>query len=246
MDVDATLGGGSWRNPSGLILPPLAPVTPGRPVGPLIHVRRRVADEEGRWRWHGRIIARAWPADMPTGEYEQMLVGGRAERLRAPDRYTADGAPVYILTDAEARAREDDLNRHALDVYETHNVACNAGRAAILNYVANTGGLTGVQYLAVGTGSIPAGQSGPQATDTALWTEYFRQAISTTTISGNQVDLSSVFASGSANTTYTEAGIFGDGATGTAGSGQLFAHALYTYTKNTGVVLTNDYYVTFS
>lgn len=198
------------------------------------------------WRWQGRIIARAWPLGFDEREYQLLLVGGRRRRLASPDAYTRDGAPLFYLSDRDRRQRERALDRHALDLYETHNVATTTGRTTMLNYLANTGGLTGVQYFAVGTGAIPAGQSGPLSSDTALWTEFYRQAISTATISSGQVDLSTIFSAGVANTSYTNAGIFGDGATGTAGSGVLFAHALYSYSKSNSTVLTNDYYVTLS
>lgn len=233
-----------FRSPAGFSLPPL-PATSHKAPPPLTRVRR-TSSRDRIARWDGRIIARAWPLGFDACEYRLLLVGGRRRRLAAPDAYTQGGAPLYYLSDRERRQRERGLNAHARDVYETHNIATTAGRTTLLNYVANTGGLTGVQYFGVGTGAIPAGQSGPLSSDTALWTEFYRQAISTATISNGQVDLSTIFSAGVGNATYTNAGIFGDGATGTSGSGVLFAHALYSYQKNASTVLTNDYYISLA
>lgn len=239
MELGPMEEGPSWRNPSGISLPAL-PTLVYAPT----YARARIAEEEEpAWRRRGRIVAHAWPVGFTEADYRLLLCGGRARRLRAPDGYTRDGAPLWSLSAAASRQRERDMARHALDRYETHNIACNVGRTALLNFVANVGGLTGIQYFAVGVGSIPAGQTGPQASDTQLWSEFYRQALSSATVAANQVDLSTIFSSGVANTTYTEAGIFGDGATGTANSGVLFAHALYTYHKTSTVVLTNDYFV---
>lgn len=229
-----------WRNPSGFTLP--APrQSPSEPV----RHEQREARADG-WRWAGRIIARAWPVGFDEREYRLLLSGGRARRVASPDGVTRDGRPLYLLSDAERRARDRAMNRHALDVYETHNIACNGGRTALLNYVGNVGGLTGIQYFAVGTGAIPSGQSGPLASDTTLWTEFYRQTLFGATVSGGQVDLSCIFGAGSGNATYTNAGIFGDGATGTANSGVLFAKALYSYAKSISVVLTNDYLISLA
>lgn len=169
-----------------------------------------------------------------------MLVGGSRRRLASPDGVGAAGQPVWQLSDRERRMRDRLLGR-ALRSYETSNMACNAGRTVLLNLTAGVGGYSGVNYFAVGTGV-----ASPTAADTQLGTEYFRKLLTTTTVSGNQVDLSTLFVLAEGNTTYTEAGLFGNGATGTVNSGSLFAHASYTYTKSSAVNLTNDYYVYFN
>ncbi len=210
----------SWRNPAGLAGGRTAPAAPG---------------------WHGVIVGRSWPVGFTEAEYRLLLVGGSRRRLAHPDGYSAHGAPLYLLTDAQRRVRERLLNRLCLDGYETENIACNAGRAVLLSFLGGGTGLAGPQYFAVGTGS-----GTPAATDTQLFAEYYRAAYSTTAINGNQIDVSTLFQSNVANTTYTEAGLFGNGATATANSGALFAHALYAYTKSSGTVLSNDYYIVFN
>lgn len=207
---------------------------------PMVH---RAHHEEPLARWTGVIVARAWDTDFDEAEYRLMLVGGNSRRLETPDSISADGCYHFVLTDAEAREAKRLLDRHCLNGVEYRNIACNAGRTAILNYLALTTATStaGVQYFAVGNGSSVTPASG----DTQLAAEVFRKALSSTTISGNSVDLSSVFLSTDtgSNTTYTEAGIFGNGATGTANSGTLYAHASYNYTKSSSVNLTNDYYI---
>lgn len=133
------------------------------------------------------------------------------------------------------------LRHEANDWYITHNVACNGGRTATLDYLQNTSGLTGIQYFAVGTGA-----GTPSANDTQLFAEYYRQAISSYTVSGNQLLLTTTFTSAVANTTYTECGIFGNGATSTANSGTLFAHAPYSLTKTSSESLTNLYTISLT
>jgi len=192
--------------------------------------------------WRGRIVTRALPADLPAAEYQRILAGG-TRRHQTPDGYSRAGIPIYRLTPRALAAVERDLDRLALGCQVTRNIACNAGRTVLLNFIGDTGSLAGVQYFAVGTGSPPAGRSGPAAGDTQLWTEYYRQAPTSYTLSGNQMLISTLFAAGVGNTTYTEAGIFGNGATGTANSGTLFAHATYNYNKTPSETLSNLYYI---
>lgn len=207
-------------------------------------VRRRAAS--ARYDWEGVIRGRIWSPDFSEADYRLIQVGGNRRHMARPDGWGVLGAPHYILSDGERRERERLLDRYCLDAFESHNAACNAGRTILLNFVAAVGGQVGVTYFAVGTGVSPT-SSAPGATDTALWTEYYRQAIGTTTIAGNQLDLSTAFGSSVANTTYTEAGVFGgSSATGTANTGSLYAHASYSYTKTNTVNLTNDYLIYFN
>lgn len=189
----------------------------------------------GSLTWEGHIVARSWPADFTEDDYRAMLAGGKSWLERV------DYGGRLRLTDAQMAEANRLLDRECLDGFESHNVACNAGRAIILNWLTLVAGQTGCNYFAVGTGS-----STVNATDTQLNTEFFRKAISTYIITGNQADLSTFFNTTDGNTTYTEAGAFGNGATGTANSGTLFAHAAYAYTKTNTVTLTNDYFITFN
>lgn len=205
-------------------------------AGPVI----RVIDQ-ARHTWDGRIVTRAFPAALTEDEYCVLCAGGK-RRLAQAER-TAAGAPRLALDAVTLRQVERDLDRLALDRVETHNAACNVGRTVLLNFLANVGGLSGVQYFAVGTGNPTAPATGPSATDTQLWNEVFRKAITSATTSGNQELLNTFFATGDGNATYTEAGIFGNGASSAANSGTIFAHANYSYNKTSAITLSNNYYV---
>jgi hypothetical protein len=212
-------------------------------VPALRHERREM--EPTRFTWDGVIIGRVWPKDFTEQDYLLMRVGKR--RLKYPDTVTRLGCRIYHLTDQERREAQRVLDRHCLNGFETHsplrfhNTACNAGRTILLDFLAGSGSHTGITYFAVGTG---AGMPAPG--DNSLFTEVFRKAITTATVTGNQVDENTFFASNEANYTYTNAGAFGDGATSTLGSGVLFAHAPYSYQKNSSVSISNDYLISFS
>lgn len=191
----------------------------------------------GGWRRTGVLVTRVWDAGFTEAEYQAIL---RQGRRGPPDAYTVRGAPIWWHSAAAARQAQRDLDRRCLDRTETHNVACNAGRSTLLNFLGAATGLTGVTYFAVGTGTLPA--SGPSSGDTQLVTEVFRKGITSVTVSGNQVLLACNFLTTEGNYTYTEAGLFGGStASGTANSGTLFAHAAYVYSKSSSVSLTNDY-----
>lgn len=181
--------------------------------------------------WQGHIITRIWPADFTEEDYRAMLLGSPYKQQRYG----------RVLSDYEWRALAKLLDHECLDGFEVQNIACNAGRTVILNWISLVAGQTGCNYFAVGTGTGTVA-----ATDTQLFTEGFRKSITSSSVSGNQVDFSTFFAAADANFTFTEAGLFGNGATGTANSGTLFTHAAYSYAKTNTVTLTSDYFVSFN
>lgn len=185
----------------------------------------------------GTIVTRVYKGDFPEEEYHRLHKG--PDRQRQPDMFTNDGVPVYILSEFEQRWTQRELDKLCIDQFITKNVACNAGRTNILNYIGNTID-QGVRYFSVGTGvGVPA------ATDTAMFNDFFRKSPTTVTVVGNQVLIGTSFTTSEGNTTYTEAGLIG-GSTAVVtpgGAGTLFAHALYSYTKTSSVSLTNDYYM---
>lgn len=171
------------------------------------------------WTRSGRLMTRAWDQYMTEGDYLDFY------------RYGDIADPRRM------RQVQRDLNRHCLDRIDSPNVACNAGRLAILTFISNGGG-AGVQYFAVGTGA-----STPMSTDTQLATEFFRKVPLATTVSGNSVLIATFFGTTEGNTTYSEAGLFGNGATITANSGAMFSHLSYVYAKTVNITLTNDYFI---
>lgn len=126
-----------------------------------------------------------------------------------------------------ARMSHEEKSRH-LEI-RGYNQIMNAGRTAVLNYIgASTGSTTGwSQWFAIGTGAITA----TNATDTSLSNEVFRKQPATFSVSGTQVDINIQLSNTDAQVMMTNAGMFGNGATSTLGSGSLFTHALFSYTK---------------
>ena len=129
--------------------------------------------------------------------------------------------------------------RDRLTVYERKNMLMTAGRTQMLNQLFGTAPAAFGLYFAVGTGALGGVTSG----DTLLATEFFRAVPSTGVTTGNQIDISTFFGATQANGTYTNAGIFGGAATGTANSGTLETHVLYALTKTSANSLTNDYLI---
>lgn len=208
----------------------------------------RMADAQvasAGWRWQGQIVLRVWDADMTEQDILEMRYGVR--RARTPDAIGSVGQKIFFVNEREKEEGERVLDAACLSRLGERkktfkNLACNAGRTALLNFTASAGGSTGITFFAVGTGT-----AAPLATDTQLGTEVFRKAISSTTVSGNQILISTFFLAAEGNFSYTEAGPFGGtGATGTANTGTLYAHAPYVYAKTSAVSLTNDYFIFLS
>jgi len=139
-----------------------------------------------------------------------------------------------------------ERERDQYTVYETKNLITTAGRAQLLTYIGAAALSAPVvpfaMYFAVGTFPINTVNPG----DTAVNGELFRAVPTTSTVTGNTVDISTFFSTSDANGTYTNCGIFGNNATSTPGSGTLVTHALYSYTKTVFNSLTNDYLITLN
>lgn len=138
--------------------------------------------------------------------------------------------------------RLTERERERWTAYEHRNVLTSSGRTQLLTYassgLATTLGFA--QEFSVGTSPIISVSAG----DTSVQGELYRSAPTTTTITGNQVDISTYFGPSQANGNYTNAGLYGVNATSTLGTGTLMTHTLYTYTKSNGVPITNDYIIT--
>lgn len=121
---------------------------------------------------------------------------------------------------------------------EVRNLITSAGRTQILTFMGNTGTTTAfAQQYAVGTGPIAQ----VQASDASLSTELFRAAPTSYSVVGNAVTVSTPFSSTQAVGALTNAGLWGNGATSTPGSGTLMTHVLYSYTKSNSIAIVNDY-----
>lgn len=135
-----------------------------------------------------------------------------------------------------------DLDGHLLDEREWRNVITTAGKQAILHLLGNDGAVTvGAQYLAVGTGA-----GTPAASDTALFSELARNPITQATVSSGNLLLQTYFTSLQANGSWTEAGLFGAGASGIINSGTLFGHVALTYNKTNTIQTILQYTVSLT
>lgn len=144
-------------------------------------------------------------------------------------------------------ARKSERQRDKYTVYEAKNLITTNGRSQILTYIGSTAGAgAGIagfaQYFAVGT--FPVIQVTPN--DTTVNTELTRLVPTTTTISGNTIDISTFFSASTGNGNWTNCGIFGVNATGTSGSGTLMTHALFSYAKTSAQAVTADYLITIN
>lgn len=186
--------------------------------------------------WQGTLTTRLYRGDFSASDL-LALYQRHARPARAP---TASGIPLFYLDEETVARIEADLDLFAEARYAHHNAACNGGRTTLLNLLAGTA-VTGIQYFAVGTGA-----GTPSATDTQLFTEFFRKVPTSNVISGGSIVITTLFGTTEGNATYTEAGLFGNGATSTANSGTLFAHAGYTFIKTSSSTLTNTYTITLT
>ncbi len=136
-----------------------------------------------------------------------------------------------------ARMRPREKARYY--VAEFRNMILSNGLNQLGQYITATGTSPILsQYFAVGTGAI----SKVTAADTLLAGEFFRKIPTGASNIGNQADVQTIFLAGEAVGTWTNCGVFGVSATGTANSGVLISKTLYAFTKGS-VSVTNDWIV---
>ena len=138
-----------------------------------------------------------------------------------------------------ARMTEREKERRTL--WEGKNLITNQGRNLILGYLLVSASASPFSlYFSVGTGTIYV----VQPSDTTIASELARTAVASINIVGNTATSSSTFNTGQANGTWTNAGMWGVGASGTLGSGQLSSHLLCNFTKTSATAITCDYSIT--
>jgi len=93
-------------------------------------------------------------------------------------------------------------------VKEVPNLVVSAGKDYVASRMKDTT-KDAMSHLAVGTGS-----TSPAAGDTALGSELARQALTSTTVSSNEVTYIATFAPGTGTGAITEAGLFNDSSAG--------------------------------
>jgi hypothetical protein len=144
----------------------------------------------------------------------------------------------------EPRIAQAERDRLFPVEYETHNLLMNPAFTQILTYMSvatSSSAQNFFQFLAIGTGVI----SGVARTDTTLSTEFYRQGASAFNPVGTMCTVSTNLLAASAQGTWTNVGIFGNGATSTLNSGTMFSHALAAFVKG-NVAKVVDYILVLS
>jgi len=124
-----------------------------------------------------------------------------------------------------------------------HNLVVQTGRNLVRDLLRGVAYTTGITYVAVGTGSTAT-----VLEDTLLGTEVFRDTITAFTSSNSRLTVQLYLSSADANgSTLTEAGIFGNLATGTANSGTLFARVVHSpIVKTVSISVTYNWEINIS
>ena len=164
--------------------------------------------------------------------YERWRLGGRIRFHAIP------GDPPEEMLRDWLRMSFAERERVSVDVYEVENIITQGGKQQFLSMIGNVNSVAPFsQYLGIGTTAIIS----VGYTDTSVPGEFYRTVLSQFIVVGTQVDCQYSIPSGSGNATYASVGIFGNGASGTLGSGSLMTHALASYTKTSANSLVTDY-----
>lgn len=113
----------------------------------------------------------------------------------------------------------------------------NAIAAGLSGVTANNKGI--ITYCALGTGT-----TAPALADTNLETELARKQISVPSVAANVATFTTFFTTSEAVGTLREAGLFGDDASTTPGSGTLFCRVAINRVKSSNDTLTLQWSVT--
>ena len=139
--------------------------------------------------------------------------------------------PLAALKTVEERMRHADIYAELVTNYEKlakisevayENLVPTAGRNVIARRLANNTTYTGIiNYAALGSSTTT-----PANGDTTLGTETYRKTLDSQTYVNNIAYLSAFIPAGTATGTHNEGGLFIDG-TGSADTGQIFSHVLF-------------------
>ena len=148
---------------------------------------------------------------------------------------------IKINTNVTITVREIKTNK-ILKVIKEHNLAVTTGRDLLRNFL-NGDVVTGLTYLGIGTDNTAV-----VAGDVLLGGEVFRKVFTTQTKTTANLNLMTYISSTEGNgNTIAEAGLFGNGASGSADSGTLYARVIHTaIEKTTSIGITYDWDVTFT
>ena len=157
--------------------------------------------------------------------------------------YTAGVIPYLMglgFTFCEARGKAA-ARGHLARINKVDNLIVTAGKQMAADMLIDVV-TTGLTWHAIGTGATT-----PAAGDTTLTTESTRLAFASRTRAGAVISLSVFYLAAQCTYNIKEAGVFGDAASSTPGSGTLFSHYLQAYDNSGGSYdLTFDYDLTIS
>lgn len=142
-----------------------------------------------------------------------------------------------------APARMSEREKEHYTVLEAHNLLTNNGRTQILGFIGSPTYISTQtpfsQWFEVGTNPFAL----PSAGDTTVPGGLARVQPSTAVITGTQVDISCFFGTSQGNGNWTNAGLWGNNATSTLGSGTLMTHSAFAYNKVNTNSVTVDYLI---
>jgi len=166
---------------------------------------------------------------------ERLGIHGLLHFSAFPAEYSAE-----IMREIQQMPLEARLHA-AMHVYTVENIVTTNGHVQILVMVGNSGSTSPfAQYLGIGNGPIAA----VTPSDTSISGEVYRAAWSASTAFTPTIDIQFTIPSGSAITTFTSVGIWGNGASSSpGGAGTLHTHALANYSKGNFQVIA-DYLLT--
>lgn len=121
---------------------------------------------------------------------------------------TATGRLSVIVKDSDGKIKEER---------NINNLVVTSGLGFIASRMKDTTD-DAMGYMAIGTGTTAAA-----AGDTGLASELDRNALSSTTVAGNQIEYVSTWLAGDGTGAVTEAGIFNDASAGTMLARTVFA-----------------------
>ena len=130
------------------------------------------------------------------------------------------------LPEAVRISKIKGLCRHENSV---HNLFVNLGKYLTIDFLLGET-RTGVEYHAIG-----GYDNAPAVTDTGLYLESARNTITSASRIGTQMILSTYFTAAVSTLFIKEAGVFGNGATATLGSGDLFCRYLQAFDNSDGL-----------
>lgn len=132
----------------------------------------------------------------------------------------------------------ENIHTGKKDIIKVNNMIVTAAKNTIANRL--IGSSVGyITYCALGTGS-----TAPVAGNTTLGTELFRKLVSVKSVSTNIATFQTFFTSSEGNGTLGEAGLFGDDATASSGTGTLFSRLLISRVKSSSDTLTLTWTIT--